>query len=76
MADLLPSVEAYHAPSPAEAAGGGGAPPRLSAEGQRLQPVPSLWTTLRLVFTWHWAAAGQHTQASRAREQASAAPQL
>lgn len=34
-----------------------------------LQPVPSVWTTLRLLGTWHWASAGQHYQASRAREQ-------
>ena len=34
-----------------------------------LQPVPSVWTTLRLLATWHWASAGQHYQASRAREQ-------
>jgi hypothetical protein len=39
-----------------------------SQEGP-LQPVPSVWTTLRLLGTWHWASAGQHYQASRAREQ-------
>ena len=37
-----------------------------------LQPVPSVWTTLRLLGTWHWASAGQHYQASRAREQVRA----
>jgi len=34
-----------------------------------LQPVPSVWTTMRLLGSWHWASAGQHYQASRAREQ-------
>jgi hypothetical protein len=67
MVDLDPRGSLWGAPAPAPPV----APPVITTDvPPLLQPTPSVVTTLRLLFTWHWASAGQHYTASRAREQA------
>jgi hypothetical protein len=50
---------------------GGGAQVRVSENDvplppASLQPVPSLRTTVSLLFSWQWASAGNHHVAKRA----------
>jgi hypothetical protein len=69
MVDLDPRGLLWGAPAPAPPVA---QPAIADAPPPLLQPTPNLLTTLRLLFTWHWASAGQHYTASRAREQARA----